>query len=293
MRYLSALAMIVAIMFATSSDAAERKAKLHGLLITGGCCHDYPNQKKIISVGVSQRASIDWTIIHEGGSGTSHNVSIYEKKDWHKGYDVIVHNECFAKMKDDEYIAKIANAHGDSGIGVIVIHCAMHTYRDGKEGTDLWRQMLGVRTRRHEGKKSLDVINLKPEHPVMKGFPKEWKTPNGELYMIEHTYPNTVPLAKAYGVGSKKDHTVIWANTFGKSKVFGTTLGHHNETMNNDVWLGVLSRGVLWVTGNLTDDGKPKKGYEGTGIKPIDVAKSPVKPKKKKKPAKKPAKKPE
>ena len=63
----------------TGQDAAE-PTKLKGLLITGGCCHDYENQKRIITQGVSQRASISWDIVHEGGSSRDHRISVYSQK---------------------------------------------------------------------------------------------------------------------------------------------------------------------------------------------------------------------
>ncbi len=43
---------------------AQNKPKLKGLLVTGGCCHDYQNQKRIITEGLSQRLSIAWDIVH-------------------------------------------------------------------------------------------------------------------------------------------------------------------------------------------------------------------------------------
>src|ERR1700730_17247885 len=74
---------------------------IRALLITGGCCHDYPEQAKIISDGLTARANIEWTIILDSpGNSTNHQLSIYERSDWAKGYDVVVHNECFADVTD-------------------------------------------------------------------------------------------------------------------------------------------------------------------------------------------------
>ena len=50
-------------------------------------------------------------------------------------------------------------------------------------------------------------------------------------------------------------------NTYGKARVFGTTLGHANETMQRDVYLDLVTRGLLWACGKLDEDGKPKAGY--------------------------------
>jgi type 1 glutamine amidotransferase len=96
----------------------------------------------------------------------------------------------------------------------------------------------------------------------MKGFPKEWVDPKDELYKNEKLWENFVPLAKAYGEDTKMDHNVIWVNEYGKGKVFGTTLGHNNSTMEDPVYLDLVSRGLLWACGKLGEDGKPVPGYE-------------------------------
>src|SRR5688572_356472 len=93
----------------TSFALAQEQAKpLKALLITGGCCHDYERQKKILSEGISARANVEWTVVHEGEGpkkgGTNHKISIYEKEDWAKGYDVVVHNECFADVNDVQFV---------------------------------------------------------------------------------------------------------------------------------------------------------------------------------------------
>ena len=252
------------------AEDSAAKTKLKGLLITGGCCHDYENQKLLITEGVSQRVSISWDIVHEGESGRDHKVSVYQQPGWAKKYDVIVHNECFGGVTDDDFVKSIAAAHFE-GVPAVFIHCALHSYRNSPMGADSWRELIGVTSRNHGKKRSVTVKTTNADHPIMKGFPQDWKSPNGELYNIEKVWPNCMPLATAYGEDNQKDHTVIWANTFGKAKVFGTSLGHHNETMNNNEWPGLLSRGVLWSVGKLNDDGTPMGGYAGIGIKPIQL----------------------
>jgi uncharacterized protein len=271
---------LLAIGTAVTGDVArgaEEPAPLKGLLITGGCCHDYENQKRIITEGISQRVNIKWDVVHEGGDGRDHKVSTYTKPNWTDGYDIIVHNECFGGIKDDKFVASIAAAHHD-GVPAIFIHCALHSYRAAPVGADSWRELIGVTSRRHEGKRGVLVKRLNDDHPVMKGFPSEWQTPNGELYKIEKVWPNCIPLAQAWGKDTSLEHTVIWLNTFGKARVFGTSLGHHNETMNTDEWLNVVSRGVLWATDHIQPDGKPMPGYDGTGVQPIDLDGGPLAP---------------
>ncbi len=39
--------------------------------------------------------------------------------------------------------------------------------------------------------------------------------------------------------------------------------------MNNDIWLDVVARGLLWSVDRIQPNGEPMKGYGGTGVKPI------------------------
>ncbi len=241
----------------TPSPAAP--APLKALLVTGGCCHDYDFQAKTLTAGVSQRARVEWTIVNEGGKGTKAQIKLYEKEDWAKGYDVVVHNECFADTNDPAYIARITKAHKD-GVPAVVIHCAMHTYRSLK--TDDWREFLGVTSKHHEHQSKYPVKVVAADHPVMKGFPADWVTPKDELYVIEKLWPTATALATSRSEKTKQDQPVFWVNTYGKARVFGTTWGHGNETIANPNFLDVVSRGLLWSTDKLADDGKPKPGYE-------------------------------
>lgn len=242
---------------------ARAAAPIHALLLTGGCCHDYGEQQKILTEGISARANVVWTILYEGGSSRGgvirdHVMSVYTNADWTKGYDVVVHNECFGDVTNAELVNHIARGHFD-GVPAVVIHCTIHTYR--KAPTDEWRKCLGVSSYNHEGARKFKVINLNPDHPVMKGFPAIWDDPaKDELYRIVKQWPNCVPLAKGIGV-TNSEYTCVWVNTYGKARVFGTTLGHSDETMGSDTYLDLVTRGLLWACHKLDDDGKPAEGY--------------------------------
>ena len=57
--------------------------------------------------GLAERANVEVTISYDPASGTTHLNPIYEKDDWSKGYDVVIHDECSADVKDSETIDKI------------------------------------------------------------------------------------------------------------------------------------------------------------------------------------------
>lgn len=242
---------------ASAQDAAAAKP-IKALLVTGGCCHDYEAQKKIITEGVSARANVEWTIVHEGGTDRKHKVSIYSDPNWAKNYDIVVHNECFGAVEDNAFIEAIALPH-QNGVPAVMLHCSTHSYR--RATTDEWRKAIGITSMSHDKRRDMEIKNVKPEHPVMKGFPEKWSNPDDELYRNEKVWPETVPLGTSFSVESQKDHVVIWVNTYGKGRVFNTTLGHQNATMSNPVYLDLVTRGLLWACDRLNEDGTPKPGF--------------------------------
>jgi len=253
----------LAVFCLTTATSLQASEPLRALLITGGCCHDYGEQLKILTNGISARANVTWTVLWEGGSskgGTirDHQMSIYAKKNWVEGYDVVVHNECFGDITNSEFVDHVAKAHFE-GVPAVVIHCTMHSYR--KASTDEWRKTLGVSSYNHEGARKFQVTDIKPDHPVMKGFPEKWDDPSpDELYRILKLWPNCIPLATASGK-TNAVYPVVWVNTYGKGRIFGTTLGHSDETMSSPVYLDLITRGLLWACNDLDEDGKPKEGY--------------------------------
>jgi type 1 glutamine amidotransferase len=46
----------------------------------------------------------------------------------------------------------------------------------------------------------------------------------------------------------------------GKARVFSTTLGHNNATVADPRYLDLVTRGLLWACGKLSEDGKPLPG---------------------------------
>lgn len=232
-----------------AKDQEERKATaVKALLVTGGGYHDYNTQKKILTEGISKRANVEWDVFMGDAKQTREKLS---KAGWADNYDVIVYNLCHAHETDGKFVEGLGKVHHD-GKAAVVIHCAMHSYHWKIPGeTKHWPAMLGVTSPRHGRHAAIEVTNLAADHPVMKGFPAKWKTPKGELYHIKKVWPTATILAKGSIDEGKAFHDCVWLNDYGKGKVFGTTLGHHNETMQEDVYLDLVTRGLLWTAGRL------------------------------------------
>ncbi len=230
-----------------AQDNAAKSMKV--LLITGGCCHDYEFQSKALQEA-AKKAGLDvqWTVVNEGGKGTKAEIEFYENPAWAKGFDVVVHNECFADTTNPDYIRKITKVHHD-GVPAVVIHCAMHTYRAAE--IDDWREFLGVTSRRHDHQSKYPVTVKAVDHPIMKGFPKDYVSSTDELYVIEKLWPNTQVLATSKSERDGAEHGVYWTSTYGKAKVFGTTYGHSVDTFSDPVFLQTVIRGMQWAAGKL------------------------------------------
>jgi uncharacterized protein (TIGR03067 family) len=243
---------------AGSPSVANAGQPLRGLLISGGCCHDYPAQDRILGEGISKRARVAWTIVRDPDqTGTKHRISVYQREDWAAGYDVVLHNECFSDEKDPAWLERIVKPHR-LGVPAVVIHCAMHCYR---APTNEWFKFVGVTSHGHGSHFAYPMTNVKPEHPIMRGFPAVWQTPKDELYNITSMERSATPLATGFSPETKRGEVNVWINTYGAARVFGTTLGHYNHTLQEPLVLDLIARGLLWAAGKLGDDGKPLPGY--------------------------------
>ena len=225
-------------------------------MVTGGPFHDYRRQESILTAAMKTRANVEWTVAFEQKQDTGYKIPLFDKPNWAEGFDVVVHNECYADVDDPAYVARIVAVH-KAGVPAVVVHCAMHTFRGMK--TDEWREFLGVTTVRHGPQHPLIVRNDHPEHPIMQGFPATWTTGPEELYVIDKLWPESVALASAEET-NKKAYPVFWTHQYGRGRVFGTTLPHNHQTMTDPVFLDLFARGLLWSAGRLDEAGKPVAG---------------------------------
>jgi type 1 glutamine amidotransferase len=275
MRKLLTAVAVAALSLSTAVFAQEKPKPIRALLILGGCCHDYAHQKDILSKGIAERANVEVTIAYDTDKTTKHLNPVYEKDDWAKGYDVVIHDDCTADVNDDAIVARVVKPHKD-GLPAVVLHCAMHSFRtkgwDNKSAAPTpWFELTGLPTVRHGAQLPIALTFTDKQSPITKGM-EDWTTIKEELYNnnIGKLLDTAQPLIRGkqvYKSRDGKEHTdeyvVAWTNTYnGKTKVFGTTVGHNNETVSDPRYLDLVTRGLLWTTGHLTDDGKPAAGYE-------------------------------
>jgi hypothetical protein len=261
--------------------AADAPKPLKVLLITGGCCHDYAKQKDILKKGLEERANVIVDQIHTDDKSTKPPLPIYGNPDYAKGYDLVIHDECAADIKDPAVIQGVLKPHQD-GIPGVNLHCAMHSYRFGNYGKPVppgadnaaWYDYLGLQSTGHGPQEPIAISFVKDE-VVNKGL-EDWTTGKEELYN-NVAITTGKPLARGKQIEKKKkkqddgtetieektvETVTNWSNLYqGKTRVWSTTLGHNNFTVEDARYLDMVARGVLWATGKLKDDGTPAAGY--------------------------------
>lgn len=234
---------------ANDEKPTAAKKTIKALLVTGEGYHDYEAQKKIITEGTKERLDIEWTILHQ--KTPAECKADLSKKGWADPYDIVVYNICHANEADTKFIDSVAAIH-EAGKPAVAVHCTMHSFHwnvkvaDGEHAT--WVKLLGVRSRNHGPKGAITVNKTAVEHPVTKDLPEGWKTPEGELYNVLEVLPSATALATGDNGNPKQGKQVcIWVNQYGKGKVFGTTIGHHNSTMQTKEYLDLLANGIKWA----------------------------------------------
>src|SRR3954468_2640844 len=270
---LSMALLAAGLLIAPQSKGAPQPIKV--LLITGGCCHDYSHQKDILKKGIEARANATVDQIHTDDSSEQPPLAILGNPDYAKGYDLVIHDECGARLSDPEKVLAVLKPHRD-GIPGVNLHCAMHSYRIGNPNAPItpgtphgyWFEYLGIQSSGHGPQEPIEITFVDQESPITKGM-MNWTTIKEELYNNVKVL-TAHPLAKGKQLikrkdGSERDENsvVVWTNEYGdkKTRVFSTTIGHNNVTVNDARYLDLVTRGMLWATGHLTADGKAAEGY--------------------------------
>jgi hypothetical protein len=270
--------LLVAVLLSWSSSlnlalGADVKP-LRALLIAGGCCHDYAAQKDLLKKGLEARANLVVDVIFTNSPSTKPPLPIYGNPDYAKGYDVVIHDECAADINDPAIIKGVLAPHR-AGIPGVNLHCAVHCYRVGNPGDAAaagseraqWFDYLGIQSSGHGAQLPIALSYTPAYHPITQGL-TGWLTTNEELYNNIQIFPTVTALAHGKqsvkdrsGAAREDDYVVVWVNDFHGVRVFNTTIGHNNSTVDDPRYLDLVTRGLLWACGKLDEKGDIAPGY--------------------------------
>lgn len=196
-----------------------------------------------------------------------------------KDFDVILSN--YNGELWPEPVQKALEEYVSGGGALVIVHAANNAFPQWAE----WNKMIGlgwrgagygervtlndagkiVRTPKGEGpgaghgpQHEFPVVVRQPDHPVMKGMPREWMHFRDELYHGQRgPAQNMNILATAYSAPDKRGtgahEPMVWWIPYGKGKVFTTVMGHGDYSMKCVGFQSVVARGAEWAaTGKVT-----------------------------------------
>ena len=209
-------------------------------------------------------------------------------------YDVIISNLGASSPLWPEATRKAFEQYVANGGGFVVVHAANNPWghweefnrmiglgawggRDETTGPYVYYNDAGELVRddsegvcgSHGPEYEFALTTRAPEHPIMKGLPATWMHTQDELYeRMRGPFENATVLATAYADVEKNappwNHEVVgigqhvpqlMAIEYGQGRVFHSTLGHFDYSMECVGFITTLQRGAEWAaTGAVTQE---------------------------------------
>lgn len=266
--FAGALALSLTLSTLPAHAAPPEPQPVRILIVSGGCCHDYAQQRDLLEQGLKARMPARVSHVYYDPKpveqATRPALPIYGNPAYADGYDVVIHNECAADEDSAATLDAVLAPHR-KGIPAVNLHCAMHSYRSGAwkqpvragDANARWFEFTGIQSTGHGPQSPIRLAVAGNGHPIAAGF-VPYTTGRDELYNNLTTFDVT-PVLTGVQPESRveadrgKVYTVAWTHTYGpnRARVFSTTLAHNGAEIADPRYLDVVAKGVLWAVGRL------------------------------------------
>ncbi|HEV2495020.1 MAG TPA: ThuA domain-containing protein [Terriglobia bacterium] len=203
------------------------------------------------------------------------------KPDWDK-YQVVVFNYDAPDERWPDQLKASFEQYVRNGGGLVVVHAADNAFpkwpaynlmigiggwrgRDEKSGP-FWYFKDGRLVQdssagpagSHGARLPYKIENRVIDHPITKGLPKVWMQVGDELYAaLRGPGANMTVLSTAYSDpanrGTGRHEPILIVISYGKGRVFHTTMGHDLAALNSVGFITTYQRGTEWAaTGKVT-----------------------------------------
>ncbi|MBT5708465.1 ThuA domain-containing protein [bacterium] len=143
-----------------------------------------------------------------------------------------------------------------SGKGFVGMHSASDTFHQFRP----YIEMIGGEFLTHGPQVEVDVVNEDADHVACQHYGSHFKIYD-EIYIQKSFHRDRVhglltlhnhPNSKVPG-----DYPIAWTKTYGKGKVFYTSLGHREDVWTNREYQEHIMGGILWSLGLVEGEGSP------------------------------------